>query len=144
MRINKSAIAAGLAALIGTAAFTTGDIAAAADDPAGTITPAFNEVIANIPGKSIVAIVVDYPPGGKTPPHHHAHSAFVTGYVLSGEIRSQVDNAPARVYRAGEHWTEIPGAHHGVSENASVTQPAKLLAIFVLDSTETDLTTIER
>lgn len=145
MRINRSVIAAGFVALIGTTAFAAGDItAAAADDPAGTITPAFKEVIANIPGKSIVAIVVDYPPGGKTPPHHHAQSAFVTGYVLSGEIRSQVDGGAARVYRAGEHWTEIPGAHHGVSENASATQPAKLLAIFVLDSTETDLTTIER
>lgn len=119
------------------------DIARAADDPSGSISPAFNEVIPNLPGKSLVAIIVDYPPGGKTPPHRHARSAFVTGYVLSGEIRSQVDGGAARVYHAGESWTEAPGAHHTVSENASATKPAKLLAIFVLDSTETELTTID-
>jgi quercetin dioxygenase-like cupin family protein len=119
------------------------DIARAADDPSGSISPAFNEVIPNLPGKSLVAIIVDYPPGGKTPPHRHARSAFVTGYVLSGEIRSQVDGGTARVYHAGESWTEAPGAHHTVSENASATKPAKLLAIFVLDSTETELTTID-
>jgi quercetin dioxygenase-like cupin family protein len=116
-------------------------------DPAGrdgTTTPAFREAIPNIPGKSIVAIVVTYPPGGKTPAHHHASSAFVVGYVLSGAIRSQVDDGPVRVYHAGESWHENPGAHHPVSENASATEPASLLAILVVDSNQVDhLTTIE-
>jgi quercetin dioxygenase-like cupin family protein len=56
-----------------------------------SVTPAFSEPIPNTPGKSLIAVVVTYPPGGKTPPHHHAGSAFVTGYVLSGAIRSQVN-----------------------------------------------------
>jgi quercetin dioxygenase-like cupin family protein len=109
-------------------------------DAQGTVSPAFKESIANIPGKSIVAVTVDYPPGGKSGAHHHARSAFITGYVLSGAIRSQVDDGPVKTYKAGEHFTEAPGAHHRVSENASDTEPAKLLAIFVVDSDDAPLT----
>ena len=141
--LNIYAAAVALMALAGAGSLTAIDIASAGS-PDGVISPAFKEPILNIPGKSLVAIVVDYPPGGKTPAHRHPGSAFVTGYVLSGEIRSQVDDGTARVYRAGEHWTETPGAHHRVSENASATQPAKLLAIFVVDSGDADnLTTID-
>jgi quercetin dioxygenase-like cupin family protein len=112
-------------------------------DPAGTVTPAFSEMIPTVPGKSLIAVIVTYPPGGKTPPHHHAHSAFVTGYVLSGAIRSQVDDGQVRVYHAGESFTEKPGASHRVSENASTTEPAKLLAVFVVDTNDTKLTTLD-
>jgi quercetin dioxygenase-like cupin family protein len=104
---------------------------------------AFNSPIPNIPGKSILTSVVEYPPGGGTPSHRHAASAFITGYVLEGEVRSQVDNGPVRVYHAGEYFTEAPGSHHVVSENASKTKPAKLLAIFVLDTGEAPLTTLD-
>jgi quercetin dioxygenase-like cupin family protein len=58
---------------------------------------------------------------------------------LEGEIRSQVNDGPERVYKAGEAWTEQPGDDHKVSANASATEPAKLLAIFVLDTSEKDL-----
>jgi len=109
-----------------------------------TIATAFREAIPNIPGKSIEALVVSYAPGDKSPPHYHAKSAFVIGYVLSGSIRSQVDGGEVRVFHAGEKWTERPGAHHNISENASTTEPAKLLAIFVVDSSETELTTFEK
>src|SRR5574338_1256125 len=105
-----------------------------------TIAPAFKEAIANVPGKTMTALIVDYPPGGKTPPHRHG-SAFVVGYVLSGAIRSKIDNDEERVYGAGEHWTEKPGAHHRLSENASDTEPAKLLAIFIADTKEKNLVT---
>jgi quercetin dioxygenase-like cupin family protein len=109
--------------------------------PRETVTPAFSNPISNIPGKSLMAVVVSYPPGGKTPPHMHAKSAFITGYVLSGAIRSKVDNDSERVFKAGESWTEKPGAHHGMSENASALEPASLLAIFVVDNNEKKLTT---
>jgi quercetin dioxygenase-like cupin family protein len=114
--------------------------------PRDTITPAFREVIPNIPGKSLVAWVVSYPPGGKTSAHRHASSAFVTGYVLSGSIRSQVDSGKPQVYRTGESWTEPPGAQHRVSENASTAEPASLLAIYVVDSNtkDSELTTLEQ
>jgi quercetin dioxygenase-like cupin family protein len=107
------------------------------------ISPAFHYPIANVPGKTMSAVVVDYAPGGKTPPHRHG-SAFVVGYVLSGAIRSQVDNGPVQVFHAGESWTEKPGVHHMVSENASTTEPAKLLAIFVASSKDKSLVIMDK
>jgi len=107
-------------------------------------TPAFKEEIANIPGKSLAAVLVEYAPGGKTPSHHHAKSAFISAYVISGAVRSQVDDGPVKTFKAGEHFTENPGAHHVVSENASDTEPAKVLAIFVVDSSETPLTMMDK
>jgi len=43
------------------------------------------------------------------------------------------------VYHAGESWAEVPGNHHGVSANDSDTQPAPLLAVFVVDTDEKNL-----
>jgi quercetin dioxygenase-like cupin family protein len=99
------------------------------------------QTIPNIPGKSLVALVVDYMPGGASSSHIHAKSAFIFGYVLSGEIESQVNDGPRRVYRAGESFYETPGSRHPVSRNASKTRPAKLLAVFVVDTDEKELTT---
>ena len=108
---------------------------------AQTVTPQFNHALPNAPGKSLIAVTVDYPPGAKSGPHTHAKSAFIYGYIVSGAIRSQVDDQPAKVYRAGEAFYEMPGAHHRVSENASDSDPARLLAVFVVDSNDTPLTT---
>ncbi|WP_413993772.1 cupin domain-containing protein [Labrys okinawensis] len=120
-------------------------LASASDTKGGDIvTPAFQHQLPNIPGKTLTAVVVSYKPGGTSPSHTHARSAFVWAYVLSGSIRSQVDDGPAKVYRAGESWYEDPGAHHKVSENASKTKPASLLAVFVADSDEKTLTTYDR
>jgi quercetin dioxygenase-like cupin family protein len=95
----------------------------------------------NIPGKSLEAVTVSYPPGAKSGAHHHAKSAFIMAYVISGAIRSQVEGEPARVYHPGETWSESPGAHHTISENASATEPAELLAVFLLDTGDGPLTT---
>jgi quercetin dioxygenase-like cupin family protein len=92
------------------------------------------------PGKSLIAVVVTYPPSGKSLSHYHAGSAFIYAHVLSGAIRSQVDDEPAKVYRVGEGFYELPGSHHRVSENASQHEPASLLAVFVVDSKDTSLT----
>ncbi|MUL77132.1 cupin domain-containing protein [Mycolicibacterium sp. CBMA 226] len=97
------------------------------------VQPVFNEAT-NVPGKTMEAVTVSYAPGGKSAAHHHAKSAFIMAYVISGAIRSQVEGEPARVYHAGETWSERPGAHHVISENASTTEPAELLAVFVLDA----------
>jgi len=101
----------------------------------------FEHVIPNIPGKSLIALVVSYPPGGKSPSHLHAGSAFIYAHVLSGALRSQVNDEPAKVYRVGEGFYEVPGSHHKVSENASDSESASLLAVFVVDSHDSALTT---
>ena len=102
--------------------------AAAAEE----ITPVRSEPLPNVPGKSLTAVVVTYAPGGKSMAHHHAGSVFA--YVLSGTIRSESSaTGPARDYKAGEGFFEPPGSEHLVSENASATEPASLLAVFVAD-----------
>jgi quercetin dioxygenase-like cupin family protein len=113
----------------------------AAQDHGETITQHFEKAIPNIPGKSLVALVVDDAPGGASPPHTHAKSAFVFAYVVSGEIESQVNDGPKRVYRSGESFYETPASSHPVSRNASKTEPAKLLAVFVVDTDDKALTT---
>jgi quercetin dioxygenase-like cupin family protein len=109
-------------------------------DQKPVVRPVFNQPT-NVPGKSLEAVSVSYPPGAKSDAHHHAKSAFIMAYVISGEIRSQVEGEPARVYHAGETWSEVPGAHHTISENASATEPAELLAVFLLDTGDGPLTT---
>jgi quercetin dioxygenase-like cupin family protein len=116
-------------------------IAAAAPSAAQKVTPQFGQAIPNIPGKSLIAVVVDYAPGGASPSHTHAKSAFIFAYVLSGEIESRVNDGPTRVFRAGESFHETPGSLHAVSRNASKTEPAKLLAVFVVDTDDKELTT---
>jgi quercetin dioxygenase-like cupin family protein len=98
-----------------------------------TVTVAADEPIPNLPGKRLVTHIVDYPPGVSSVPHRHG-SAFVYAYVLSGAVRSQVDDEPVRVYRPGETWFERPGAYHRVSANASDTEPARLLAVLIADA----------
>jgi quercetin dioxygenase-like cupin family protein len=80
-------------------------------------------------------------PSASSAPHRHARSAFIYAYVLSGEIQSQVDDEPARIYRPGESWFESPGAHHRVSANASNTESAWLLAVFIVDAADEQVTT---
>jgi quercetin dioxygenase-like cupin family protein len=140
----------GVALVTARAQQTEGKPAARAPEPAAggahgapareTVTVAGDEPIPNVPGKRLVSHVVDYPPGGGSAPHRHARSAFVYAYVVSGQVRSQVDDGPARVFKAGETWFESPGAHHRVSENASDTEPARLLAVVIVDAADKQVT----
>lgn len=115
--------------------------AQAADAPASKNAVLFDNPLPNVPGKSLKGVLVEYPPGGASPSHVHAKSAFITATVLEGEIRSQVNDGPAKVYTVGESFTENPGDRHSVSANASATKPARLLAIFVVDTADVVLTT---
>lgn len=106
-----------------------------------TVTPKFEQVIPNIPGKSLIAVEVDYGPGIASMPHMHAKSGFIFAYVLSGEIESKVNDGETHIYKAGESWSEPPGATHAISRNASKSEPARLLAVFVVDTNDKALTT---
>ena len=105
------------------------------------VTLVYQHELPNVPGKSIKGVLVEYGPGGYSPSHTHPKSAFIYATVLEGEISSQVNNGPVTTYKAGQNFSELPGDRHGVSANASETQPAKLLAVFVVDTNETELTT---
>ncbi|MFL5303114.1 MAG: cupin domain-containing protein [Anaeromyxobacteraceae bacterium] len=105
------------------------------------VTLVYQHELPNVPGKSIKGVLVEYGPGGHSPGHTHARSAFIYATVLEGTIRSQVNDGPVMSYEAGQSFSEMPGDRHAVSANASETKPARLLAVFVVDTNETELTT---
>src|SRR3546814_9430320 len=82
------------------------------------VTKNFEAAIPNIRGKSLIAVQVDHPAGAASPAHIYAKSAFIYVYVISGAIKSKVDDGETRIYRAGESWSETPGALHSISRNA--------------------------
>ena len=115
-------------------AFAAG-LLAAGSAYAAAVAPVLDAALPNAPGKRMTVITVSYAPGEASGPHHHAASAFLYARVLSGHIRSEVEGAgPPRVYGPGEGWTEGPNAHHLISANASATDPATLLVVFVADA----------
>lgn len=108
------------------------------------VTQVYEHALPDVPGKSIRGVLVEYGPGGYSPSHTHAKSALIYATVLEGAVRSQINGGPVRTFQAGENFTELPGDHHNVSANASDSQPSKLLAVFVVDTAETELTTPDR
>jgi quercetin dioxygenase-like cupin family protein len=112
-----------------------------AADKNAKVTLVYEHALPNVPGKSIKGVLVEYGPGGTSSAHTHPKSAFIYATVLEGAIRSSVNNGPVVTYRAGQSFSEMPGDRHSVSENANKTEPAKLLAVFVVDTDEKELTT---
>ena len=135
-------IAAG-AALLAACAVWVGAMSRAEGEEVGVqVKQVSAEKLANVPGKKLTAIVVSYAPGGKSGAHRHAGSVFA--YVLSGAIRSENSaTGPAKVYKTGESFFEPANSRHLVSENASTTEPASLLAILVADD-GAQLTTFDK
>jgi len=106
-----------------------------ANDSAGStldrVEPIASYALPNVPGKRVTIVRVFYGPGGFTRAHRHAGS--VTAYVTKGEIRSQLGGGPVEIFQVGQSFFEPPGATHLVSANASNTEPAELIAVFVAD-----------
>lgn len=116
-------------------AATAAAFGGASDPPSkGEVKQASFRTITNVPDKSLVAIEVLYPPGGVAPMHLHSSSAFLYAYVLSGSVASKGVDGAERVFNAGESFNGALRGHHQVSRNASNSEPAKLLAVFVMDS----------
>jgi quercetin dioxygenase-like cupin family protein len=90
-----------------------------------------SHAVPDIPGKRVTIVRVTYGPGGLTPPHRHAGA--VTAYITKGQIRSQLKGGPIEIFDVGQSFFEPPGAIHLVSANASNTDWAELIAIFVAD-----------
>jgi quercetin dioxygenase-like cupin family protein len=105
------------------------------------VTLVYEHVLPDVPGKSVKGVLVEYGPGGYSPAHTHPKSALIYATVLEGAVRMQINQGPVRTFKAGENFTEMPGDHHAVSANASETEPAKLLAVFVVNTDETVLVT---
>lgn len=91
--------------------------------------PLLTAPLTQAPGTRLIALTVTFAPGQQSKPHRHEADAYV--YMLSGRVRSQVDSEPAREYGPGESWFEPAGAHHVGTANASSTEPAMFLVVFV-------------
>ncbi len=104
---------------------------AAEGSPLDKVEPIASYPLPNVPGKRVTIVRVTYGPGGFSRPHRHAGS--VTAYITRGEIRSQLGGGPVETFAVGQSFFEPPGSTHLVSANASSTEPAELIAVFVAD-----------
>jgi len=105
------------------------------------VTLVYDHALPSVPGKSMKGVLVEYGPGDASPAHTHPKSAFIYATVLEGAIRTSVNDGRVVTYRAGQNFSEMPGDRHSVDENASKTEPATLLAVFVVDTDEKELLT---
>ena len=112
-----------------------------AADKGPKVTLVYDHALPNVPGKSMKGVLVEYGPGVASTAHTHPKSAFIYATVLEGAIRTSVNSGPVVTYRAGQNFSEMPGDRHTLDENASKTEPAKLLAVFVVDTDEKELLT---
>ncbi|MGH7851424.1 MAG: cupin domain-containing protein [Thermodesulfobacteriota bacterium] len=87
--------------------------------------------LAEAPGKEVVMITVEYPPGWSDPVH--LHNAYGLIYVLEGTVIMQVKGGEEVTLMPGETFYEGPNDVHVVGRNASTTRPAKLLVLLVKD-----------
>lgn len=122
------------------AAAHAGHAAPAAPKPA-KVTLVYQHELPQVPGKSVKGVLVEYGPGAANASHVHAPSALIYATVLDGAVLNQINGGPVRTFRKGENFTELPGDFHNISANASQTEPATLLAVFIVDTNDKILTT---
>ena len=121
-------------ALLGVAAvavaFHLGSVAAQQQAPATKVSQLMKQTLGDVPGREVMMITLDIPPGGGSPPHRHP-GAHNFGYVLEGAYKIKIDSGPETVLTKGQTFYESPGQLHAVSSNASNTDPAKVLVVAV-------------
>lgn len=104
-------------------------LACAAEPPRAVVTPLMHKELADYPGKEALVITVVYPPGSQDPIHRHAAHAFI--YVLQGSIVMQLKGGEPVTLTPGQTFYEGPNDIHLVGRNASQTEPAKFLVVFL-------------
>jgi quercetin dioxygenase-like cupin family protein len=106
-------------------------LAQAENAPQPSVTELMTKALKDYPGKEIVLINVDYPPGAIEPIHHHDAHAVV--YVLEGNIVMGVKGKPEQALKAGDTFYEGPEDIHTIGHNASKTAPAKFIVFILKD-----------
>jgi quercetin dioxygenase-like cupin family protein len=84
-----------------------------------------------------VSLKVDFAPNASTPPHTHA-GAFVAVNVISGHVFNKMNDDPMQIFGPGESFFENPGCRHRISDNASITESATIVATLVIDTKVVD------
>src|ERR1051325_8733029 len=85
--------------------------------PHAEVTSLTSKDLPEFPGKEVLMITVDYPPGSVDPIHRHNAHAFV--YVLEGSIIMQVKGGKEVTLTPGQTFYEGPDDVHVVGKNAS-------------------------
>ena len=99
--------------------------------PQASVTSLTSKDLPEFPGKEVLMITVDYPPGSVDPIHRHNAHAFI--YVLEGSIIMQVKGGKEVTLTPGQTFYEGPNDVHVVGKNASSTKPAKFVVFFIKD-----------
>jgi quercetin dioxygenase-like cupin family protein len=102
---------------------------ALAEPPQPIVVPVMQKDLADVPGKEMVMLTVEYPPG--TVEHVHRHDAYAFVYVLEGTIVEQVRGGKEVTLAPGQTFYEGPDDVHTVGRNASATEPAKFLVVML-------------
>jgi quercetin dioxygenase-like cupin family protein len=131
---------AGLAVLFLVGFAAAGDHDAGA--PAPIVTPLMTQALPDYPGKEVMMLAVEYPPGGADPVHRHDADAFV--YVLEGSIVMGVNGGEPVTLKAGQTFHEGPHDVHTPGRNASSDKPARFIAILFKDKDKPALTPVDR
>jgi len=97
--------------------------------PQASVTPLTSKDLPEFPGKEVLMITVEYPPGSVDPIHRHNAHAFI--YVLEGSIIMQVKGGKEVTLTPGQTFYEGPDDIHVVGKNASKTKPAKFVVFFI-------------
>jgi quercetin dioxygenase-like cupin family protein len=110
---------------------------------AQTAPPLPREAMALDPKYDVTMMVFDVPPAPMANPTTkglagHKHPGSTYAYVVAGEVLSRLDDGPEKRFKAGEAWSETPGqAHYTI--NASTTTPAKVVVVFVVPKSATQI-----
>jgi quercetin dioxygenase-like cupin family protein len=129
MRTRSLAIRAGISGAITVALLVVSAMSRASGGAPPQVTDLLTRPLADVPGKEVTMITVDYPPGGKDPVHRHDASAFI--YVLEGTIEMQMEGAEKVTLHPGQTFYEDPKGVHLVGRNTSDTEPAKFVVFLV-------------
>ena len=102
---------------------------ARASEPQPVVAPVMLKDLADLPGKEMLMIAVEYPPG--TVEHVHRHDAYAFVYVVEGSIVEGVRGGKEVTLTPGQTFYEGPGDVHTVGRNASMTKPAKFVVVLL-------------
>ena len=104
-------------------------VAAANANEAAIVAPLLTKDLPEFPGKEVLMVTVDYPPGAVDPVHRHDAHGLI--YVLEGSIVMQVKGGKEVTLARGQTFYEGPNDLHVVGRNASNTKPARFLVLLV-------------
>lgn len=93
------------------------------------VTSLMSKDLLNMPGREVLMITVEYPPGWSDPVHRHNAQGFI--YVLEGSVVMQVQGGKEVMLTPGQTFYEGIDDVHLIGRNASTTKPAKFLVFFV-------------